>query len=57
MSQFFGLIARRSALDHEKTLLASATNIKRLDLATSVADSLQNLLDFVHKAIVEDWCS
>lgn len=33
---------------------AGETDIKRFDLATVVADGLQDLLDFGHEAIMED---
>jgi hypothetical protein len=35
--------------------VGKATHVQCLDFATVVADSLQDLLDFVHEAIVEDW--
>ena len=41
-------------VSHERGLIGEETNIERLDLATIVADRLQNLLDFAHEAIVED---
>ena len=36
--------------------LNTQTNISSFDLATIVADSLQDLLDLGHESIMVDWC-
>lgn len=55
MSKFLGLCLAAVSIIRAIKTIAGATDIKCLDFATVVADRLQDLLDFCHKAIMIHW--